>query len=296
MFDITSLTSNYFLAGIAALTILLSWISSRIETPVLVLVNRWLRWLLFAGISAYLIKTFELSMRPDWVHLAIGFMLWFLLETGYNWVAINALSRSDIPLFPKFKLNKEGDEWPTDTSLNKIKHWLEKKGFKRLAVLKAELFEDIFLRASIYESPDQSTRLQILFVPKRKDRSAAFYTLSTNGKNNSRLITDNHSLPFGGYYPENWNFVRKPLVGSLDKLFRLHKKRSIKTRFETVPFEDEPLEELNNQQYLLESLNTKCGFLNPQQYREENGRLTYDGRYRLWKEMWMLAYLGRSVS
>ena len=294
MFDTTSFIFKYCLVGMAVFSILFSWIG--IHTPVLVLVNRWLRWLLFAGTFAYLLRNFELSSRPDWVHLTIGFMLWFLLETGYNWIAINALSRSDIPLFPKFKVNVGGDEWPNVARFDKIKSWLEKKNFKRLAVLKAELFEDMFLRTSIYESSDRMMRLQILFVPRRKDGASVFFTLSTNGQEGHRLITDNHSLPFGGYYPENWNFVRRPLIGSLEKLFRLHEKRLTKTSFVPTPFEDEPLEELNQQQNLLERLNTKYGFLNPLQYREEDGRLTYDGRYRLWKEMWLIAYLGRSVS
>lgn len=296
MFDITSLTSKYCLTGIAIVTVLLSWLGGRIEAPMLTLLNRWLRWLLFAGIFAYLMRVFELSMRPDWVHLVTGFMLWFLLETGYNWIAINALSRSDIPLFPKFKVNQDGDEWPAAACFESAKRWLEQNNFKRLAALKTELFENMFLRASIHESPDRSTRLQIMFVPRGKNGSSAFYTLSTNGQNNARLITDNHSLPFGGYYPESWNFVRKPLVGSLEKLFRLHEKRLVDTKFEPVPFEDEPLEELNRQQNMLEHLNTKFGFLNPLQQREENGRLTYDGRYRLWKEMWLLAYLGKSIT
>jgi hypothetical protein len=296
MLDITSLTSKYFLAGLAALTIILSWVGTRREVPVLILANRWLRWLLFAGIFAYLMRAYQLSLRPDWVHFITGFMLWFLLETVYNWIAINALSRSDIPLFPKFKVNKDGDEWPTDAHFDKLKNWLERKNFRRRAVLKSELFEGMFLRTSIYESPDRSTRLQILFVPRRKDKSSAYYTLLTNGREDSRLITDNHSLPYGGYYPESWNFVRKPLVGSLEKLFQIHAKRLKEAKFEPVPFDGEPLEELNHQQQMLEHLNTKHGFLNPLQYREEDGRLTYDGRYRLWKEMWLLAYLGRSVS
>ena len=278
----------------AILTIFLSRINAWAQAPVFMLLNRWLRWLLFAGCFAYSLRAFELSSRPDWVHLVSGFMLWFLVETGYNWIAIKALSQSDIPLFPRFKAN--GDKWPEGVRFDKIKNWLEKKNFKRLAVLKAELFEDMFLRTSIYESPDRMTRLQILFVPRRKNEATAFYTISTKGTDDRRLITDNHSLPYGGYYPENWNFVRKPLIGSLEKLFRFHKKRLTQTNFELVPFEDEPLEELNHQQTLLERLNTKYGFLNPLQYREEDGRLTYDGRYRLWKEMWLIAYLGKSVS
>lgn len=296
MFDTTSLTFKYCLIGMAVLTILLSRINTRSESPLLALITRWLRWLLFSGVFAYLLRTFELSLRPDWIHFAVGFLLWFLFETGYNWIAIKALSQSDIPLFPRFKVNEDGDEWPAVARFEKTKNWLEKKNFKRLVALKAELFEGMVLRASIYESSDQMTRLQVLFVPKQKKGAAAFYTLSTNGREDRRLVTDNHALPFGGYYPENWNFVRKPLVGALEKLFRLHERRLAGMGFEPVPFEEEPLEELNHQQQLLERLNTKHGFLNPTQYREESGRLTYDGRYRLWKEMWLLAYLGRPVS
>ena len=296
MFDFTSPILKFGLVVVAVLIIFLARINARGEFPVLILMNRWLRWLLFAVFFAYLLKVFEFSSRPDWVHLVTGFMLWFLIETAYNWMAIKVLSRSEIPLFPRFKVNKDGDEWPKIAHLDKIKNWLKSKRFKRLAVLKAELFEDTFLRASIYESPDQTMRLQILFVPRRKSGAFAFYTLSTNGKNGHRLITDNHSLPFGGYYPEGWDFVRKPLVGSLEKLFHLHKKRLNQTIFESIPFEDGPLEELNHQQNLLERINMQSGFLNPLQYWEENGRLTYDGRYRLWKEMWLIAYLGRSIS
>ena len=296
MFDITSLTFTYALISMVTLTIFLSGINARSELPILMLTNRWLRWLLFAVFFAYLLRKFGLSSRPDWVHLVIGFLLWFLIENGYNWMAIKALSSSEIPLFPRFKVNQDGDEWPAIARLDKIKNWLKTKEFRRLAVLKAELFEDMFLRTSIYESLDQTTRLQILFIPNRKNGASAFYTLSTNGKEDRRLITDNHSLPFGGYYPESWNFVRKPLIGSLEKLFRLHETRQIQTDFEAIPFEDSPLEELNHQQNLLERINTQFGFLNPFQHWEEGGRLTYDGRYRLWKEMWMLAYLGRPIS
>lgn len=296
MFDSTSLIFEYGLIILAVLTIFLSGVNARSQSPVLTLTNRWLRWALFAVFFAYLLRVFEFSSRPDWIHLVTGVMLWFLVETAYNWVAIKVLSRSEIPLFPRFKVNKDGDEWPEIARLDKVKNWLKKEEFKRLAVLKAELFEGVFLRASIYESPDQRTRLQILFIPRRKDGATAFYTLSTNGKNNRRLITDNHSLPFGGYYPENWDFVRKPLVGSFEKLFRLHEKRLIQANFESIPFEDSPLEALNHQQNLLERINTQSGFLNPLQDWEDSGRLTYDGRYRLWKEMWVIAYLGRSIS
>ena len=63
----------------------------------------------------------------------------------------------------------------------------------------------------------------------------------------------------------------------------------------TVAFENDPLADLNAQQHELDRLNTKLGFLNPHSEREEFGKITQAGRYRVWKEIWMLNYLGRSV-
>lgn len=296
MFDTTTSTFQFVFFGIAVLTVVLPKIGMRKGIPVLILLGRWLRWVLFAAIFSYTLKSLEISFRPDWVHFITGLAVWFMLETGYYWIAIKALSCSEIPLFPSFKLNADGDEWPADPLLIETREWLRKEDFKRLSALKAELFEGTFLRASIYESTDQLTRLQILFIPKRKDGATACYTLSTNGEDGRRLITENLFLPFGGYYPEGWNIVRKPLIGSLKGLLKLHGQRLSKSSLKAIPFEGEPLDELNDQQRILEHFNLEIGFLNPRQFQEEIGKISYDGRYRLWKEMWLLAYLGRSVS
>ena len=296
MFDTTSSTFQYILFVVTILTMILPKLGQSKGIPMFVVVGRWLRWALFGGIFAFVLKAFEISYRPDWVHFVTGLAIWFMLETGYYWIAIKALSRSEIPLFPSFKINFDGDEWPADPLFIEIREWLREQNFKRLSALKAELFEGTFLRASIYESADQLTRLQILFIPKSKGGASACYTLSTNGENDRRLITDNLFLPFGGYYPEGWNMMRKPLIGSLKRLLKLHRQRLIKSSLTPIPFEDEPLEELNDQQRILERLNLETGFLTPRQFQEEIGKISYDGRYRLWKEMWLLAYLGRSVS
>jgi hypothetical protein len=42
--------------------------------------------------------------------------------------------------------------------------------------------------------------------------------------------------------------------------------------------------------------NTETGFLVPRPRREEEGKITSEGCYRLWKEMWLLAYLGKSCA
>jgi hypothetical protein len=60
-----------------------------------------------------------------------------------------------------------------------------------------------------------------------------------------------------------------------------------------VPWMGEPLEDLNQQQFELERLNTELGFLLPHAEREEFGKMTYEGRFRVWREVWMLDYFGR---
>jgi hypothetical protein len=48
-------------------------------------------------------------------------------------------------------------------------------------------------------------------------------------------------------------------------------------------------------QHELDRLNTELGFLHPHAEREDLGKFTHEGRYRVWKEIWMLNYLGRSA-
>ena len=58
--------------------------------------------------------------------------------------------------------------------------------------------------------------------------------------------------------------------------------------------ETEPLADLNAQQHALEQVNTEMGFLFPHHEREENGKMTAEARYRVWKEAWLLNYFGWS--
>jgi hypothetical protein len=292
---VESLSVEYLLFCLAVTSVLLPILAARYGLPFLQVLARWVRWFLFAGCFAFFMHAFELSYRPVWVLYLTGFCLWFIIETGYNWVAIQALNRSDLPLFPSFHPNRDGDEWPAENQFIDLKDWLKTVGFKRLAALKAELFPGAVLRASVYESEDGLTRLQVLFLPKRQGGATACYTIQTTGADGTRLITDNQFLPYGGYYPENWKLCRRPLVGSAKRLMRLHNKRVLGARMQPVPFEEDALEQLNEQQRILERLNTETGFLVPRPRQEEEGKFTSEGRYRLWKEMWTLAYLGKSM-
>ena len=287
---------EYVLFGLAIITVVLPMVAVRMNQPVLHVFARWIRWFLFGALFAFCLQTFEWSYRPAWVLFLTGFGLWFVIETGYNWIVIKALSRSDLPLFPSFRVNQDGDEWPADNRYIDIKDWLKENAFKRIAALKAELFAGVVLRASVYESEDQLTRVQILFLPKRQGGSTACYIVQTDGEDGQRLITDNQFLPYGGYYPEEWKLCRKPLIGSLKRLIKLHRKRVHRSSLNPVPFVENALEQMNEQQRILERLNTETGVLVPRPRQEEEGKFTSEGRYRLWKEMWMLAYLGKSVA
>ena len=42
----------------------------------------------------------------------------------------------------------------------------------------------------------------------------------------------------------------------------------------------------------MERINTELGYLLPHADREEYGKITPEGRFRIWKEAWLLDYLG----
>jgi hypothetical protein len=76
---------------------------------------------------------------------------------------------------------------------------------------------------------------------------------------------------------------------------KTHRERLARGNEQIVPWTSDPLTDLNGQQRELEKINTELGFLFPQSEREEFGKISHEGRYRVWKEYWMLSYFGKSV-
>lgn len=280
---------------LALLLIAIPHVSKRFNLPVLNIIYRWFRWVFCAALIANILEVFLLSTRPFFVHFVTGLGVYFIVETGYNWVAIRALSGSDLPLFPRYKTNKDGDGWPANPQTIKIKEWIRQEKFVHLESFKAELYAGIYLRTSIYQNHETKTRLQILFVPKGRGETEPSFILTNVNKEGASIITDNYNMPYGGFYPDTWKHVRNPLKGSLVKLKQLHDQRLKNNTTEIVPMGDEPLEYLLEQQLTLEELNIKKGFLFPRREQNDKGKITQEGCYRLWKEMWRLAYLGRPL-
>jgi len=285
---------SYLLLAAALLSLVLFALNQRLASPVIAIFVRWLRWLLFAFGGAFLLLVWGASTRPFWVLTLVLFLVWFLIETVYNWAAIAALNQSPLPLFPRYVVNASGEEWPTHPRLLKVREWLRGRGYTQAQALKAEIGGGIYLRLSVYQDRAARTRVQVTFVPQANGAISVCYTLTSCTADGLRYVTDNLYLPFGGFYPENWLVERRPWSRSLPRLLARHERR-VAAAGGMAPWSLEPVEDLNQQQFELDRLNTELGFLLPYDQREEFGKMTHEGRFRVWREVWMLNYFGRAT-
>jgi hypothetical protein len=283
---------SLFLAPSVAVLLLLFYINLRVASPVLAIPIRWLRWVLFAVFAAESNEQFLLVDRPFWVVAIAVFLLWFLLESGFNWLKVSAISLSPMPLFPRYVVNSSGDEWPTQKRLLRVRDWLREHRFVHVQALKAELGGGIWLRTSVYHNHDNTLRLHVLFVPQENGAITVCYSLATQVAGARRYVTDNLYIPFGGFYPESWQVERSPWRRSLARLVARHEARLARAGAPAVAWEISPIDDINQQQQHMEMINTELGYLQPQAEREEYGKITPEGRFRIWKEAWLLDYLG----
>jgi len=277
---------------LAGLSLGLSIWSGRTGSPVIALFGRWIRWVFLAALVAGTAFTFNWTGYAWPVLFAVSLLGLFLIETAYNWVAISALSRSELPLFPKFQENERGDEWPSTAEFIRQKAWLRKIGFQKRQALVSTLGESILMRISAYENEEQTIRLHVLFLPNPRGSQAVCVTLFSQTREGDALITDNIFLPFGGFYPENWHLERRPWTRSWERLLERHKARIDAHGQALLPFTNSPLDQINSDQRIVEQLNRELGFLHAHPEEGEAGRLTTAGKARIWQEVWTLGYLG----
>lgn len=287
--------TTYFILGAIAASLVLMQVNQRLASPVLSILDRWLRWLVFTFGAAQLCVDFQLIDRPFWAVALAFFIIWFMGETLYNWLAIAAHSLSPLPLFPRYAINTSGEEWPVQPRLLKMREWLRAQGFRQVQALRAEIGGGVHLRVSIYQDAQATLRVQVTFIPQASGAISVCYAVTSMAADGSRYLTDNLHIPFGGFYPENWFVERAPWRRSLPGLIARHRARLAKAKVAVAAFEAEPLADLNAVQHELDQLNTELGFLHPHAEREDLGKFTHEGRYRVWKEIWMLNYLGRAA-
>jgi hypothetical protein len=276
----------------AAILLLLLYINLQMASPILAIPIRWLRWILFALFTAQTNGQFKLIDRPFWVVAATVFIFWFLLEAGFNWLKVSAISLSPLPLFPRYVVNSGGDEWPTQKRLLRVRDWLRDHRFTPVQALKAEIGGGIWLRTSVYHNHDGTMRLHVLFVPQENGAITVCYSLATLTTGARRYVTDNLYIPFGGFYPESWHVDRNPWCRRLARLVDRHHERLEKSGETPAPWGISPIDDINQQQQHMEMINTELGYLLPHADREEHGKITPEGRFRIWKEAWLLDYFG----
>jgi hypothetical protein len=136
-------------------------------------------------------------------------------------------------------------------------------------------------------------RLHVLFVPQENGAITVCYSLATLTTGTRRYVTDNLYIPFGGFYPESWHVDRNPWCRRLDRLVARHRRRLAKSAETPITWEVSPIDDINQQQQHMEAINIELGYLLPHADREEHGKITPEGRFRIWKEAWQLDYLGR---
>lgn len=288
------MTVVYILIPAMLLSLLVTKLNQHYASPVLAILNRWIRWGVMAGGVAQMLQHFSWSQRSFGILFLVCLISWFLLEGIYRWLTINAMSVSPLPLFPHFVANRAGDEWPVQKRFLKLRDELRTAGFKQVQALRAEVATSLFLRISVYQNSDNTLRLKIAFIPQPMGNMTVCIHLATQTANGKRMITDNHYLPFAGFYPETWSVERRPNLRSFARLLKLHQNRVATAGMSPVPWTSEPLDDMNDQQTELEQVNTEMGFLLPRTDHEEHGRISHEGRYRVWKEMFSLNYFGRS--
>ena len=286
---------TYLILAAIFISLVLMQINQRVASPLLAIADRWLRWFVFAFGAAQMCRDFELVDRPYWVLTVVFFIVWFVGETLYNWLAISALSISPIPLFPRYAVNTSGEEWPAQPRLLKIREWLRTQGFRQTQALKAEVGGGIYLRISVYQDDHATVRVQVTFILQTNGAISVCFAVTSVTADGRRYLTDNLYIPFAGFYPENWFVERVPWHRSLPRLLSHHGDRLLADKATPVPFSAEPLSDLNTVQQELDQVNTEVGFLHPHHDREDLGKITHEGRYRVWKEIWMLNYFGSAA-
>lgn len=255
------------------------------------------RWFGFAALSClcgYLLFKSGWLDRSLAVCVGVSALFLIFLETAYQWMLVRALSRSEWPLFPRFESIGTRGGWPVDRKILRIKERLESLGYRPIDILEAAIFPEFVVRMYVMENSAKTVRMQLLCLPRGRRTPSCFLSFVSVDAEGVRRITDNIAVPFGGYYPSNWRLERRPWVESPAILETVHRRGIDKNGFSPAPLELDPEEDVNASQNLLESVNRESGFLRSR-HEDSLDRISSDGRYRIWKEILLVNYLGRTL-
>ena len=260
--------------------------------PIFNLIFQWVRWICFSICFSFILVNFGISSRPFEVHFFIGLCVWYVIETAFYRLSIHIFDSSNIKIFPRYELDNCDKLWPINPHTIVVKEWIAQNKFKLINNIKSNLIKGICIRQAVYLNNEKTVKLIVYFLPSRNGKIKLNYSFTSKFKSGDLFITDNQNIPFGGFYPDHWKCERKPLITNINSLFLEHTKNVINEGDSEKYEKEETLFEINEIQKNLEDLNIKKGFIH---YSNNLIKLTPFGIYRLWKEMWLLAYLGKTI-
>jgi hypothetical protein len=286
------------LAGVSLFSLvgwyLLNGLLGSVPSPVLKLLIRWTRLLLVGCFIGVVLFWIGMTGIPLWRLVLIGGLVWLLCESLYLWVFIFVWDRSEIPLFPEL-VEKETSEWPANKRFLFIKDWVREHGYREVASMDYRFDGHTLQQSVVFLSPDETIRMQVMITPDANGvllDQVVFWSETADGK---LVLTDNVFMPFGGTFPDSWKVQRFPLIRKTGQLADKHGSLVSKLETTLVGNPSSPLEWVKKRQQELEEHNRACGYLNERVNQPDYGKLTGEGRYRLWKEMMVLNYLGLSL-
>jgi hypothetical protein len=283
--------SFFFLLAFTALNRLMGTLPS----PVNRLILRWIRLVISGLFAAMVLKLSLLPHVPYWRLLIMSWMAWGLAESCYLWFFIFFWNKSQWPLFPGLFPVEKGD-WPANRRFFLIKDWIHLHHYELIQVLEYRFFDEAVGTVFFYRSPDKLIQLQVMVTTDLSGVILDQVALVSKTEKGRIFVTDNVFMPFGGVFPSHWNVERRPCMRSLERLANLHSRRISQAAPEALTaFEEDPETWLRSWYSELQNVNRQAGLLNAAVDLEEMGKMTSEGRYRLWKESLLLHYFGRGL-
>ncbi len=275
-------------AIIMTLVVIVNRLQNNLPSPTNKLFCRWLRVLLMATFVSLLLLL--ISDNTDYWRLWLaGLLSWFFIESFHYWMFISAWNKSEFPLFPQVT-TIDSTDWPANKRFLWIKDWLRDNDFERKTVFKCTYMESVSHQLVVYENEEQTTRIYVMIMPDLQGIILDQLVFTTKLEDGTVFITDNVSLPFGAYYPEQWRIDRQPNKRSIVSIAKLHYNRI--NGLDVKANQSDYLEEYLDHYQTLEDLNVEQGIIHDKFNREEFGKVSSSGKFWLWLEMFTINYLG----
>ncbi len=260
---------------------------SRFQSPFLWTIDRWLKLALFSLATACVLK-FSLGFENFAASAAVGALVYFGLESLLFWLNISIVSDDDSPLFAPY--SETDSAWRPEKKFLDMKRSIESRGFSKSGSFKSGIGrEECKFFLTTFDSSDKKIRLSVKFVPFGKAWLNVFIAESFAG-DGTVFRTEANFIPFGLAFPKNYDAARFPLETNPVRLLKKHESRVEKSGKKIAGLPENPLEWINGELNNIERENVARGFINDRYKASEFGKLTPEGKNRLWWDAVITAY------